>query len=363
MKTFRTTAVLLALLASLLVVFRTTVRAPLADNESESEGENARELTATIANLNFGGPSRYAVATDTPQFVLLSFDGSKSVAMLKKTLDFEQKMAAEAKPLHFTYFVNAAYFLTATDSSLYQAPGQPRGVSNIGFSDSAEDIKQRVAAFNQAVAAGNEIGSHSAGHFDGRHWSYQDWQQEFKSFQDILFRQAWTFKPEDIIGFRAPLLAVNDNLYRVLREAHFAYDASGVSSGRDWPVKDQSGLWRIPLGTVTIGPRRNRVLSMDYNLWYYQTQAENTLVKNTPEWNAALVELTTAYRDYFHTNYDNGRAPVVIGDHFSKWNDGLYWEALKSFAEEVCGQPAVRCTTFKELIDYLNTVGPPARLK
>ncbi|MDD4989113.1 MAG: hypothetical protein PHV42_01670, partial [Candidatus Pacebacteria bacterium] len=88
---------------------------------------------------------KYLVSSSTPQFVVFSFDGSKSVDMLNETLDFEKKLAGEGKPLHFTYFVNAAYFLSQSTANLYQAPGQPVGKSMIGFSDYKKDIPLRVA--------------------------------------------------------------------------------------------------------------------------------------------------------------------------------------------------------------------------
>ncbi len=34
-------------------------------------------------------------------------------------------------------------------------------------------------------------------------------------------------------------------------------------------------------------------------------------------------------------------------------------EAMKAFAQEVCSKPYVRCTTFSELVQYLDTAGPP----
>ena len=126
------------------------------------------------------------VSVATPQFVLFSFDGSESLDMLNETLAFEQKMQTETKPIHFTYFINAAYFLTQYTASVYQAPEGPRGVSRIGFSNSTHDIALRVQGFNAAFRAGNEIGSHSVGHFTGALWTYDQWKQEFDSFTTIM---------------------------------------------------------------------------------------------------------------------------------------------------------------------------------
>ena len=140
-------------------------------------------LALSIKTKNINISSR---ATRRNSSFFFLFDGSKSVSMLNETLDFERKMNLESKPLHFTYFINAAYFLAPENAHFYQAPGQAPGVSKIGFSENAATIAARVGAFNVAEKEGNEIGSHSAGHFDGGSWSYDYWKQEFNSFNDIL---------------------------------------------------------------------------------------------------------------------------------------------------------------------------------
>ena len=209
--------------------------------------EDSHAYSTAVASSTPVAKVTYMVSSSTPQFVLLSFDGSKSVDMLDETLAFEQKMRSEHKPLSFTYFINAAYFLTTSNATLYQGPGHARGVSAIGFSDSTKDIAQRVQAFNVAYAAGNEIGSHTAGHFDGAGWNYDEWKQEFDSFTALLSNvqknnptqpiDAPTFL-NGIHGFRAPNLGVNANLYKVLADEHFTYDGSGVGAMYRWPKKD-----------------------------------------------------------------------------------------------------------------------------
>ena len=154
-------------------------------NQSDEDvhQENYGSLVIALGAVNKNKEYKYIVASDTPQFVIFLFDGSKSVSMLNETLDFERKMNLESKPLHFTYFINAAYFLAPENAHFYQAPGQAPGVSKIGFSENAATIAARVGAFNVAEKEGNEIGSHSAGHFDGGSWSYDYWKQEFNFFQ------------------------------------------------------------------------------------------------------------------------------------------------------------------------------------
>ena len=342
------------------------------DGDTDENSSNPQLYSAAVSQAIKAPRVKYQVSNATSQFIIFSFDGSKSVEMLNETLDFEQRMDERGKPLRFTYFINAAYFLTKDTAKIYRAPGQEAGASKINFSSTTADIALRVKTFNTALAKGNEIGSHTAGHFDGTNWSYDDWKQEFSSFANLMYKvqennpsekiTAPTFL-DSIKGFRAPFLAVNNNLYKVLSDSHFTYDTSGIGPMDVWPYKDDSGLWRIPLGTIFLGPNRSPVVAMDYNLFSHQTNAKDTVKKGTALWNTYFDEVFTAYTEYFNTNYQGNRAPIVIGEHFSKWNQGVYWEALKTFADSVCGRPQVKCVTYKDLIDYLNSTGVPPVIK
>lgn len=97
---------------------------------------------------------------------------------------------------------------------------------------------------------------------------------------------------------------------------------------------------------------------MDYSLYHMQTGVKDTAYRGTPLWNTLYADLRTSYRDYFTRNYEGNRAPVYIGNHFSKWNDGLYWQAMQDFAREVCVKPEVKCVTFSELADFMDTLSP-----
>ena len=338
------------------------------DNDTDESMASQERYLASVIQAMPNKQVKYKISSSTPQFVLLSFDGSKSVPMLDDTLAFEQKMQTEGKPLHFTYFINAAYFLTDSTAQIYQAPGQPRGTTKIGFASSNNDISLRIKEFNKAFAAGNEIGSHTAGHFDGSSWTFDEWKQEFSSFASIMINviknnsltqtETPTFLA-NIHGFRAPNLGVNDNLYRVLADSKFSYDASGVNAVNAWPSKDSYGIWHIPLGVVFLGTNKSPVISMDYNIWTRQSNDKELAIKGTELWNSYFNDVVGAYMNYFKTSYDGNRNPVVITNHFSKWNDGVYWEAMKAFAENVCGLPQVRCVTFSDVVNYLNSDGVP----
>ena len=302
--------------------------------------------------------------TSTPQFVLLSFDGSKSLDMWKQTREFAQKMNNENKPLHFTYFINSIYLLTEEKKDAYESPKGVKGDSLIGFSNSEEDVTRRVAEIKKAFEDGHEIASHTAGHFPGQNWSEEFWKKEFTSFQNLIDDVSKnnpsvivpdiSFLKNEIVGFRAPELGVNDVMYKSLKALNFSYDSSGIGLGDKQPEKDEYGIWHIPLNTIKIGDNNTFAISMDYSLWVLQSYGVEEVKNGTDTWNKYFNDVKKSYMEYFDRNYKNNRAPVVIGNHFSLWNDGVYWEATKSFAEDVCGKPEVYCVTFKEYVRYLN---------
>lgn len=307
------------------------------------------------------------------QYVILSLDGSRSLSMWNKTRQFAKDMAEKGKPVHFTYFINPIYLITKEAAhKSYQPPRAKMGQSLIGYADSEQDVKDRVEQINYAYNEGHEIGSHNVGHFNGLNWSHDEWLQESNSFDSIITDvqknnpnvviQPWTFGLSQFIGFRAPELGVNSSLYKVLAEKKYVYDSSGMRTPTKYPTKDQNGIWHIGLGIIKVkdlhsaSPGKSHyVLSMDYNFWMLQSNVKNVAKKGTPLWNNFFSEMKDSYLDYFNNNYEGNHAPVVIGHHFSSWNDGVYWEAMKSFAEDVCGKPKVKCVTFKEYTDYLNS--------
>ncbi|NEO53735.1 MAG: hypothetical protein F6K54_11970 [Okeania sp. SIO3B5] len=292
-----------------------------------------------------------------PQFVMLAFDGSRSLDAWKRSRNFAQEMEKKGINLRFTYFVSAVYFVSKDKRKLYDAPGgKGKGRSDIGWGDTAEDIALRLEQVNLAYQEGHEIGSHAVGHFDGSKWSEKDWSEEFKYFEQFFlgahkineFPGSLVFDRTAIEGFRAPLLARSPGLYKVLAKNGFRYDTSKVALSNYWPRKE-NGIWNFPLASLT-NSRGKNVLSMDYNFYYLHSKA-----KPNPR-NAKRYEEDTlkTYIKYFQKNYNGNRAPIDIGHHFSAWNNGAYWRAMFRFAESVCGLPEVRCVTYSELADFMD---------
>jgi peptidoglycan/xylan/chitin deacetylase (PgdA/CDA1 family) len=284
--------------------------------------------------------------------------------MWSDTLAFSDEMKKEGAPLHFTYFINSSYLLAPQNSYRYISPNGDIGKSAIGFSEDLYSINERIKEINKALSQGHEIASHAVGHWSGGVWSTEEWRRELVSFSNLLlnfkennpqkvFDESLDIGKLKIKGFRAPELSINDNMYKALALEGYSYDSSGVNIRDIWPYKDQNNIWRIPISTVYFKELNKRIIAVDYSIWVHQTANKNILLKGTDAWNNALKDIVLGYMNHFNKDYAGSRAPMVIDNHFSLWNDGLYWEAMKKFAREICGKTDVRCSTFSELVRYM----------
>lgn len=299
-------------------------------------------------DVNAGG-SAATVARPT-QFVVLAFDGSYNNAFWEESLTF-----AKQNRLKFTYFISGVYFVPNASKSGYVAPhGLGAGKSAIGFGGELGEINTRFGYLKRAHEEGNEIASHANGHFDGSNWTQADWDSEFDQFDKIFFTgvglraPALPFGPRDVVGFRAPQLGYSAGLYRTLPNKGYSYDTSKSTSANYWPEKI-NGVWNFPLAQLRIVGSGKATLSMDYNFYIADSKAQ----PNAANKEIYKKQMLDTYMRYFESNYFGNRAPVHIGHHFSKWNGGAYWEAMQAFAKRVCGQPEVKCVTYKELQKFM----------
>jgi hypothetical protein len=324
-----------------------------------------------------------------PQFVLLAFDGSKDIAMWDDTMAFantvkttSENNAVNNNLLRFTYFVNPTYYTDITYKTNYVTPGLGKSVSCIGWSDTRANIPIRVGRTNKAFTTGHEIGSHANSHCDasgadkdnplyGHAWTEDNWSSEFDQFNKLLFGTfelnklgtpteypptGFAFKPSDVVGFRAPLLATTPGLWPTLKKFQFRYDTSQTSSPTYWPQRQVWGGWNFPLASIKIAGTNRTTLSMDYN-WLYFHSGGVTKPNLTPEEHDAFKnQMLDSYKYYFKLNYYGGRGPINIGHHFSKWNGGAYWQGMQEFAQFVCAKKEVRCVTYSEYATWLDRV-------
>lgn len=350
-----------------------------------------------------------------PQFIMFAFDGSKSVPMWKETREYAKSMTAAKKPLKFTYFINTSYLIHHNNRKMnvpewnnqpiYKAPQLPAGASAIGYACSGsvdkgcglDDISQRADQMSRAFLEKHEIASHAVGHFDANggmvggnkytKWSYEDWISEHTQFFNLLFNglkvqnipalnfapTGMAFKRSNLVGFRAPQLGIGNGFNEALKANSFKYDTSRVAADVYWPEKlAASKAWNFPLAVIPVyrpdGPRLQtlgKTLAMDYNFCVFQTQKASGKVTGNcdtyPERTTQFRdEMYTSYMQYFLKLYTGNRAPIQIGHHFSKWNNGAYWDAMKQFADSVCGLPDVKCVIYEDYLKWIDKLSPEA---
>lgn len=184
--------------------------------------------------------------------VALCFDGSKSHEKLKDMVNFGDELTRlSGLPAKFTMYANSTYWHTGGLNT-----------PDIGYGGSERDITKRIQLTQNIIDNGHELGSHTVRHCNGKEWSFKQWDEELREYDEHVAQRfrATNGTPYKCTGFRAPYLAINDNLYKALKKNDYTYDFSQV--GR--PVEHRKGLltvsvpsWKRDNGKYTIG--------MDYN--------------------------------------------------------------------------------------------------
>jgi hypothetical protein len=305
-----------------------------------------------------------------PQFVVVSFDGAGDAVDLQKWIAAGDRLDAR-----FTFFLSGVYLLAGDQSVRYVPPRHVRGSSDIGFAIKPDDsdvrtgLRELVAALNDADARGHEIGSHFNGHFCGRRsgavgqWGPKDWQRELDQFDALVRGVAANNTIETglhirpVVGTRTPCLEGDLTVLRaVLAKRGMRYDASLAGFSGRWPWRD--GVWVFPIPLVAVDGESFETLATDYNFYLNQTNAEDVDENEAPDLSAQTYR---SLRAYFDTSYAGGRAPMSIAYHFEDWNHGAYRDALLHLLSDVCGRTEVRCTTYRDLANWLDAKETPSR--
>jgi hypothetical protein len=328
--------VVLALAASLLAGELTS-----APPKAQRAPKRARHASVTVQ------PAR------PPQFVVSSFDGSGGARLWA----YWRQVAKEAHA-HFSFFVSGVYLVDWAHHDDYLPPEGARGDSSIGFAPDAAWIAAMRAQIALGYREGNEIGTHYNGHFCGPGgvgtWTAKDWSNELDEFDHLLFGRGpkLPFGPGEIVGGRTPCLEGNLGvLYPVLAAHGFRYDASRTALLGTWPARSD-GIWSFPLLELPFIGHTFRVVSMDYNFMANQIDESTSRIEAETYrtlWNA------------FRASYLGDRAPLSLGNHFETWESWAYDHALTRFLLRACRLPEVRCGSFAELANWLDSV-PAKRL-
>jgi hypothetical protein len=91
---------------------------------------------------------------------------------------------------------------------------------------------------------------------------------------------------------------------------------------------------------------------MDYNMMF--NQSGGNPLGDRGQFDTWRAQARDTYLAGFRRAYDTNRAPFFIGNHFERWNGGIYMDAV----EEAIGKMAdygddVRFVSFKQLVAWL----------
>jgi hypothetical protein len=262
---------------------------------------------------------------------------------------------------HFTFFVTGVYLLDEAHRHLYRPPRHSPGSSDIGFASSMSLVRGMVRQMAAAHREGHEIGTHYNGHFctpyEGSvgEWSAADWAHELDEFFELLggAGEQLPFGAGEVVGGRTPCLEGDFRaLYPVLARRGFRYDASRVAPLGAWPRRHHR-VWSTPLLELPFPGHTYEIVSMDYNFLANEAGLSETEVER---------ETLRTLRHAFLVSYFGNRAPFSIGMHFETWNGWAYDHAVARLLKAVCGLREVRCVSYRELVEWLDSQ-PPGRLR
>ena len=328
-------------------------------------------------------PTKLAPGQKAPQFVIISFDGA---GWHDKWTYW--KGISEKVPLHFTAFLSGTYMLSSATKLKYTGPGHSAGKSSIGWNDPA-DLPIQIADLNDAIARGDEIGTHANGHFcegadpSGNVWDEGNWNDELGQFFSLVanvdanngISEKLNLPASQIKGIRTPCLeGKKEALFPAMKAHGLTYDSSFTRRGISWPTQSTDNkIWqfgmaefpihgRLPDGSPVDSAKRDNhyQITMDYNFYYSQRGASSKGV-SAAQSKADSQQVLDTYRDMYKATLNGNRAPLVLGNHFNEWNNNAYSDAIANFALETCGKPDTLCLPFRDVIAWMN-VQDPARL-
>lgn len=165
----------------------------------------------------------------------------------------------------------------------------------------------------------------------------------------------------EVKGGRTPCLAGQfDQLTPSWLSHGMTYDSSGESpyTGISWPT-EENGVWQFPIPTIYSQAFADAgfsplVKAMDYNFWFKFNQATEQ-----PESAPQLTQLVLdTYRFMYQQAFDDNRAPILIANHFNDWNGNSFNPAALQFMTETCGKPETICTTYSDVIAWMEAQDP-----
>ncbi|TKV61910.1 polysaccharide deacetylase [Nakamurella flava] len=304
-----------------------------------------------------------------PQFIIFSFDGAGSHQRWNEFM-----AVADQTNARFTGFLSGIYLLgdPAKNAKVYTAPGHQPGKASIGYGGPEDEIVTEVNDLNTAYSRGHEIGTHYNGHFcsdappGGNQWVTADWNAELGQFFDFVENwktlNGYSDAPDlqvpvsEIKGGRTPCLEGKwDQLAPAWKKYGLTYDSSipAPYNGIAWPEK-RDGIWEFYMPQVYSPGLEKMTTAMDYNFWAQFNGAQEE-PSSAPELRS-IVKGT--YEFMFDKTYNGNRAPILIANHFNKWNGDSFNPPAMDFMKEKCGMEGVICATYQDVIKWMELQDP-----
>jgi hypothetical protein len=82
------------------------------------------------------------------------------------------------------------------------------------------------------------------------------------------------------------------------------------------------------------------VLAMDYNMMFNQSRTPNGDPSMRSTWGNQARE---AFLAGFRRAYRSNRAPLIIGNHFERWNGGIYMDAIAEAGAQMAAPRRAVC--------------------
>ncbi|KMQ50168.1 chitin deacetylase [Chitinispirillum alkaliphilum] len=273
--------------------------------------------------------------------------------------------------------------------------------------------------YHEAWVDGHEVANHTHSHGHGGNFSVDRWIQEIQLCED------WHLKPvpgplvgphdmtpnqgagipeADFVGFRAPFLEYNDNMFTALRalgylydtsiEEGYQYDQDGTnfawpytmdygSPGHDvfvgWgdrdPVGNHPGLWQFPIHCQIV-PDDASVANygLDYSLrqamservsWDWNTESGKVTgfdYNKFVQFSMNEDEVLAVLKHTLHRRLQGNRAPLNLGAHtqyyhrtYSGFRNTDYRKAMEvweKFIDYALTIPEVRLVTARDVIEW-----------
>ena len=233
-----------------------------------------------------------------------------------------------------TGFLSGIYLLgdSAKDAGANTGPGDAPGKASIGYGGRGTEI---VTEVNDSTSRtpGSRTVIYYNGHFcddnlpGGNQWKTANWNNERHQF--FTFLTDWkmldgnTDAPDLNVrrrdqGGRHPCLTGTlDALIPAWKAHNMTYDTSmpAPKNGIFWPVQ-VDGIWEFYMPQVYSPGFEGMTTAMDYNFW-----AKFNGAKEEPDTAPELRDIVKGtYEFMWDQAYNGNRAPILIANHFNKWN-------------------------------------------